>query len=78
MFKLVDVYEVDNFIARNPSDRPIRCRIQADNTTDPLPKDGTDVEGMEIGQKILPGSYVYTPNFDIAIMGNDGEWGDWL
>lgn len=78
MFRLISIQQTDNDLALNPSERPIRCLILADNTTDALPTNGTNVEEMYPEQSFLPGSVAITPALDIAIMGNNGEWGEWV
>lgn len=78
MFRLISIQQTDDDLKLNPSERPIRCLILADNTTDPLPEDGTNVDGMYPGQKFMPGSVAITTALDIAVIGNNGEWGDWV
>lgn len=77
MFRLISIQQINDGTDQNPSNRPYRCTILSDDTSAP-PVDGTNVEGMHPGQTILPGSVCITPALDIAIMGNDGEWGEWV
>lgn len=77
MFRLISIQQINNGTDQDPSNRPYRCTILSDDTSAP-PVDGTNVEGMHPGQTILPGSVCITPALDIAIMGNDGKWGEWV
>ena len=78
MFRLISIQQTDDDLKLNPSERPIRCLILADNTTDPLPTDGTSVDGMYTGQKFMSGSVAITTALDIAVVGNNGQCGDWV
>lgn len=77
MFRLISIQQINDGTDQDPSNRPYRCTILSDDTSAP-PVDGANVEGMHPGQIILPGSICVTPALDIAIMGNDGEWGEWV
>lgn len=77
MFRLISIQQINDGDDQNPSNRPYRCTILSDDTSAP-PVDGTNVEGMHPGQIILPGSVCITPALDIAIMSNDGKWGEWV
>lgn len=78
MFRLISIQQTEDNLEIDPSKRPVRCTILADNTTDPLPEDGTGVENMHDGQKFMPGSVAITQKAEIAIVGNSGEWGEWV
>lgn len=78
MFRLISIHQINNGPDNNPSNRPYRCTILADDASASPPVDGGEIDGMLPGQKILPGSVCITPALDIAIMGNDGKWGEWV
>ena len=75
MFRLLNISKATS---RNSMNQLIRCTILADGTTDPLPLTGEDIEGLMDDTEISYGSVAITPNGDIASMGNDGQWGNWL
>lgn len=77
MFRLISVQQIEDATPQNVAGRAIRCIILADNTTDALPENGANVENMVPDQHFLPGSIAITPDFDVAIVKNNGEWGDW-
>lgn len=77
MFTLLSIQQIADATPQNADGRAIRCLILADNTADPLPSTGQNVEHMGDEQTFLPGSIAITPSFDVAIVGNNGEWGDW-
>lgn len=77
MFTLLSIQQIEDATPRNVDGRAIRCLILADNTADPLPSTGQNVEHMGDDQAFLPGSIAITPAFDVAMVGNDGEWGAW-
>lgn len=62
----------------HPEGTSQRVWIQADNTTDPLPTTGSQVDGMDENVLIECGSIAQTANADVAIMGNDKKWGEWI
>lgn len=77
MFTLLSIQQTADATPRNVEGRAIRCLILADNTTDPLPSTGQNVEHMGDDQTFLPGSIAITPAFEVAMVGNDGKWGAW-
>ena len=77
MFTLLSIQQTADATPRNVDGRAIRCLILADNTADPLPSTGQNVEHMGDDQAFLPGSIAITTAFDVAMVGNDGEWGTW-
>ena len=77
MFRLISVQQVEDATPQNVAGRAIRCIILADNTSEPLPTNGEGVTHMGDDQAFLPGSIAITPAFDMAMVGNDGEWGAW-
>ena len=77
MFTLLSIQQIADATPQNADGRAIRCLILADNTTDTLPTTGQNVEHMGDGQTFMPGSIAITPDFDVAIVKNNGEWGDW-
>ena len=77
MFRLISVQQIEDATPQNVAGRAIRCIILADNTSDPLPTSGESVTHMGDDQAFLPGSIAITPDFDAAIVKNNGEWGDW-
>lgn len=52
----------------------MRLSLMADTKGETLPKTCVDLNSIAGDKKILPGSTCITPELDIAIMGNDGEW----
>ena len=77
MFRLISIQQTADASPANVGGRAIRCIILADNTTDALPSSGSEVVGMRNDQAFLPGTIAITTAFDLAMVGNDGEWGDW-
>lgn len=77
MFRVISIQQIVNATVDNFDGEAIRCIMLADNTTDALPQNGADVENMAPDQRFLPGSIAITPDFDVAIVKNNGEWGDW-
>lgn len=77
MFTLLSVQQMEEATPKNTERRAIRCLILADNTTDTLPNTGENVEHMGDNQTFMPGSIAITPAFDVAMVGNDGKWGEW-
>lgn len=77
MFRLISVQQVEDATPENVAGRAIRCIILADNTSDPLPTNGESVTHMGDDQVFLPGSIAITTSFDMAMVGNNGEWGEW-
>lgn len=77
MFTLLSIQQTADATPQNVDGRAIRCLILADNTTDTLPTTGQNVEHMGDDQTFMPGSIAITPDFDVAIVKNNGEWGDW-
>lgn len=73
MFTLLSIQQM----ASTANGSAIRCLIMADNTTDPLPENGGSVSGMQETQTFLPGTVALTPAFNVAMVGNNGEWGAW-
>lgn len=78
MFRLISIQQTEGATVSNVDGRAIRCIILADNTTDTLPATGEDVDGMGDDQEFLPGSVAITPAFNLAMVGNNGEWGAWM
>lgn len=52
----------------------MRLALLADSKDEALPKTCADLPGIAGDKAIEPGSTCITPELDIAIMGNDGEW----
>lgn len=52
----------------------MRLSLMADAKGETLPKTCVDLNSIAGDKKILPGSTCITPELDIAIMGNGGEW----
>lgn len=77
MFTLLSIQQTEDATPQNVNGRAIRCMILADNTTDALPDTGANVEHMGDDQTFMPGSIAITPAFDVAMVGNNGEWGEW-
>ena len=77
MFTLLSIQQTADATPQNADGRAIRCLILADNTTDTLPTTGQNVEHMGDDQTFMSGSIAITPDFDVAIVKNNGEWGDW-
>lgn len=77
MFRLISIQQTADASTEHVGGRAIRCIILADNTTDALPSSGSEVVGMQDDQVFLPGTIAITTGFDLAMVGNDGEWGDW-
>lgn len=77
MFTLLSIQQTEDATPQNVNGRAIRCMILADNTTDALPDTGAGVEHMGDDQTFMPGSIAITPAFDVAMVGNNGEWGEW-
>ena len=77
MFTLLSIQQTADATPQNAGGRAIRCLILADNITDTLPTTGQNVEHMGDDQTFMPGSIAITPDFDVAIVKNNGEWGDW-
>ena len=77
MFTLLSIQQTADATPQNVDGRAIRCLILADNTTDALPTTGQNVEHMGDDKTFMPGSIAITPDFDVAIVKNNGEWGDW-
>lgn len=77
MFTLQSIQQTEEATPQNVNGRAIRCMILADNTTDALPDTGASVEHMGDDQTFMPGSIAITPAFDVAMVGNDGKWGEW-
>ena len=77
MFTLLSIQQIAYATPQNADGRAIRCLILADNTTDALPTTGQNVEHMGDDQTFMPGSIAITPDFDVVIVKNNGEWGDW-
>lgn len=77
MFRLISIQQTAESSTEHVGGRAIRCIILADNTTDALPSSGSEVIGMKNDQVFLPGSVAITTDFSLAMVGNDGEWGDW-
>lgn len=77
MFRVISIQQIANATVDNVDGEAIRCIILADNTSDPLPTNGEGVTHMGDDQAFLPGSIAITPDFDVAIVKNNGEWGDW-
>lgn len=78
MFRLLSIQQTIGESTASPSGQSIRCTILADNTTDALPTSGSDVVGVQPTVLIAPGSVAVTPAGNIAVMGNESEWGAWL
>lgn len=78
MFKLLEIMRVYGSDPLHPEGTSQRVWIQADNTTDPLPTTGSQVEGMDENVLIEYGSIAQTPQADVCLMGNNREWGDWI
>lgn len=66
MVKVLDI--IENNIAG------MRLSLMADTKGETLPKTCVDLNSIAGDKKILEGSTCITPELDIAIMGNDGEW----
>lgn len=77
MFRLISIQQTADASPANVGGRAIRCIILADNVTDALPSSGSEVVGMQNDQAFLPGTIAITTGFDLAMVGNDGEWGEW-
>lgn len=77
MFTLLSIQQTAGGTTENPTGTAVRCIILADNTTDPLPESGADISGLSLYQSFLPGTVALTPVFNIAMVGNNGEWGAW-
>lgn len=77
MFRVLNILQTKGNSVDYPSGKGVRCVILADNTTGALPTTGENVDGLKKEQNILPGSVAITTGFNVAIMGNDGEWGEW-
>lgn len=77
MFRVISIQQIVDATVDNVDGEAIRCIMLADNTTDTLPQNGANVENMASDQHFLPGSIAITPDFDVAIVKNNGEWGDW-
>ena len=77
MFKLLSIQQIQDATPQNVDGRAIRCIILADNTSDTLPENGQNVDGMGDDQTFMPGSIAVTPSFNLAMVNNSGEWGDW-
>lgn len=75
MFRLLSV---EKCIPSNSSGQNVRCTILADNILDDLPLTGKYVEGLSNNAQLTYGSVAITPDGHIAIMANNGKWGDWL
>lgn len=78
MFKLMQIYATIDASVDAPSGEGVRCLIMADNTDEALPTDGGKVDGLKPGQFIDTGSIAVTPFLNIAICGNNREWGEWI
>lgn len=78
MIRLISIQQSINKTAEKPIGEMIRCTLLADNTTDELPKETDQIEDAIDGQKIAPGSCAITTQGDLSIMGNSGEWGEWI
>ena len=78
MFRLISIHQINNGPDNNPSNRPYRCTILADDASASPPVDGGEIDGMLPGQKTLPASVCITPALAIAIMGNHEKWGEWV
>lgn len=77
MFQLLSIQQTKNATTKNVDGEAIRCVILADNTSDTLPENGQNVDGMGDDQIFMPGSIAVTPSFNLAMVDNNGEWGDW-
>lgn len=77
MFTLLSIQQTHGQDPENIEGVAIRGIILADNTTDPLPTNGANVEHMDEEQTFLPGSIALTTAFDVAMVGNNGKWGEW-
>lgn len=77
MFRVISIQQIVDATVDNVDGEAIRCIILADNTSDALPVNGVNVENMAPDQRFLPGSIAITPDFDVVIVKNNGEWGDW-
>lgn len=77
MFQLLSIQQTKNATTKNVDGEAIRCVILADNTSDTLPENGQNVDGMGDDQIFMPGSIAITPSFNLAMVNNSGEWGDW-
>lgn len=77
MFQLLSIQQTKNATTKNVDGEAIRCVILADNTSDTLPETGKDVKDMGDDQTFLPGSIAVTPSFNLAMVDNNGKWGDW-
>ena len=77
MFTLLSIQQTEDATPENVGGRAIRCLILADDTTSALPTTGKEVRHMGDEQTFMPGSIAITPDFDVAMVANNGEWGDW-
>lgn len=77
MFRALNILQTKGDSVDYPSGKGVRCVILADDTAETLPTTGENVDGLKTEQDILPGSVAITTGFNVAIMGNDGEWGEW-
>ncbi len=78
MVQVISIFKIGDFADENREKRLARCNILADSMEEVLPKVGDEVEGMNQNLTVAPGSVAITPAGDIAIMGNNREWGEWI
>ena len=64
-------------IKRTYSDGGMRLLLLADSKEDTLPTLLSDIDGLSGAGSITPGSICYTPELDMCVMGNNGQWGAW-
>lgn len=53
-------------------------KFLTDSKEDELPTEMDQVEGVNMTGPIRAGSICFTPELDVAIMGNNGTWGPWV
>ena len=58
--------------------KSMRLELMADSTDEKLPTQVADIPELGGEGVVDKGSICVTPNMDFCVMGNTGEWGDWV
>lgn len=75
MFSILEYHE--NYSVG--SQTQVLCTILADNSTDPLPTDPSEINGLSKGEVLRAGSKaICASNGQMAILNNEGTWGNWF
>lgn len=56
----------------------VTASIFSDDKPSTMPTTGADIKGLADDEYLAPASSIFTKNGDIAFLGEDGTWGDWL